>query len=219
MSWASAKPMPEFFEQGARADGRPRPGRCGVRGRSGRQRRRPGGAAGMRAVWLRRGPWGVIHRDASGRRRPSWSTLWTSSSNGSTRSGREADRRRAARLPTRSSRATRRRATWSKPTARPSFSTSGRARCGARWPRRPGHARAVVVSHLHPDHLVDLVPMRHYLRYAQDERRRSRSMRPPSCADESTRSLARTTSWRACRATILGRQPVGRSTDRSRRSR
>jgi ribonuclease BN (tRNA processing enzyme) len=33
----------------------------------------------------------------------------------------------------------------------------------------PATLDAVMVSHLHPDHLVDLVPMRHYLRYAQDD--------------------------------------------------
>jgi ribonuclease BN (tRNA processing enzyme) len=29
----------------------------------------------------------------------------------------------------------------------------------------PTHIAAVVVSHLHPDHFIDLVPLRHYLRY------------------------------------------------------
>jgi ribonuclease BN (tRNA processing enzyme) len=31
--------------------------------------------------------------------------------------------------------------------------------------RQPADIEAVVVSHLHPDHFVDLVPARHYLRY------------------------------------------------------
>jgi ribonuclease BN (tRNA processing enzyme) len=35
--------------------------------------------------------------------------------------------------------------------------------------RDPATLDAIVVSHLHPDHLVDLVPMRHYLRFAQED--------------------------------------------------
>jgi ribonuclease BN (tRNA processing enzyme) len=38
--------------------------------------------------------------------------------------------------------------------------------------REPSSVRAVVVSHMHPDHHVDLVPMRHYLRYQFEEPRR-----------------------------------------------
>lgn len=37
--------------------------------------------------------------------------------------------------------------------------------------RAPSSVRAVVISHLHADHHVDLVPLRHYLRYAFDEPR------------------------------------------------
>jgi ribonuclease BN (tRNA processing enzyme) len=29
----------------------------------------------------------------------------------------------------------------------------------------PTRLDAIVISHLHPDHFVDLVPLRHYLRY------------------------------------------------------
>ena len=29
----------------------------------------------------------------------------------------------------------------------------------------PATLEGIVVSHLHPDHFVDLVPLRHYLRY------------------------------------------------------
>jgi ribonuclease BN (tRNA processing enzyme) len=36
----------------------------------------------------------------------------------------------------------------------------------------PSTLDAVVVSHLHPDHFIDLVPLRHYLRYQFDEPRR-----------------------------------------------
>ncbi len=37
---------------------------------------------------------------------------------------------------------------------------------------RPEELDAVVVSHLHPDHFIDLVPLRHYLRYQLTPRRR-----------------------------------------------
>lgn len=37
--------------------------------------------------------------------------------------------------------------------------------------REPSTLRAVVVSHLHPDHMIDLVPLRHYLRYGLDRPR------------------------------------------------
>ncbi len=36
----------------------------------------------------------------------------------------------------------------------------------------PSRLQAVVVSHLHPDHFVDLVPLRHYLRWEFDPPRR-----------------------------------------------
>lgn len=35
----------------------------------------------------------------------------------------------------------------------------------------PGDLDAVVISHLHPDHFIDLVPLRHYLRWEQPRRR------------------------------------------------
>lgn len=37
--------------------------------------------------------------------------------------------------------------------------------------REPSTLRAVVVSHLHPDHMIDLVPLRHYLSYGLDRPR------------------------------------------------
>ena len=52
-------------------------------------------------------------------------------------------------------------------TARPpSCSTSARARSRG-WRRRSSRARStlVAISHLHPDHFIDLVPLRHYLRW------------------------------------------------------
>ncbi len=42
----------------------------------------------------------------------------------------------------------------------------------------PGTLDAVVVSHLHPDHFVDLVPLRHYLRWGPSHPRRVRVLGP-----------------------------------------
>ena len=36
----------------------------------------------------------------------------------------------------------------------------------------PSTLRAIVISHLHPDHFIDLVPLRHYLRYEFEPPRR-----------------------------------------------
>jgi ribonuclease BN (tRNA processing enzyme) len=46
----------------------------------------------------------------------------------------------------------------------------------------PTELAAVVVSHLHPDHFVDLVPFRHYLRYEFDPPRRIRVLAPAGLA-------------------------------------
>ncbi len=43
---------------------------------------------------------------------------------------------------------------------------------------RPTALDAVVVSHLHPDHFIDLVPLRHYLRYEFEPPRRVRVLGP-----------------------------------------
>jgi ribonuclease BN (tRNA processing enzyme) len=43
---------------------------------------------------------------------------------------------------------------------------------------RPEAVDAVVVSHLHPDHFIDLVPLRHYLRYHLKPSRRMRVLGP-----------------------------------------
>lgn len=47
----------------------------------------------------------------------------------------------------------------------------------------PTDLAAVVVSHLHPDHFIDLVPMRHFLRYEFDPPRRMRVIGPDALAD------------------------------------
>jgi ribonuclease BN (tRNA processing enzyme) len=46
----------------------------------------------------------------------------------------------------------------------------------------PTEIDAVVVSHLHPDHFIDLVPLRHYLRYEFDPPRRVRVLAPRDLA-------------------------------------
>jgi ribonuclease BN (tRNA processing enzyme) len=42
----------------------------------------------------------------------------------------------------------------------------------------PSRLNAIVVSHLHPDHFVDLVPLRHYLRYQRRPPERVRVVAP-----------------------------------------
>jgi len=46
----------------------------------------------------------------------------------------------------------------------------------------PTRLDAVVISHLHPDHFVDLVPLRHYLRYEFEPSRRVRVLGPADLA-------------------------------------
>jgi len=47
----------------------------------------------------------------------------------------------------------------------------------------PSTLDAVIVSHLHPDHFIDLVPLRHYLRYQLDPPRRMRVVGPAALAE------------------------------------
>jgi len=47
----------------------------------------------------------------------------------------------------------------------------------------PSELAAVVVSHLHPDHFVDLVPLRHYLKWEFDPPRRAQVIGPAGLAD------------------------------------
>ncbi len=47
---------------------------------------------------------------------------------------------------------------------------------------RPTEINAVIVSHLHPDHFVDLVPFRHYLRYQFEPSRRVQVIAPSGLA-------------------------------------
>jgi ribonuclease BN (tRNA processing enzyme) len=46
----------------------------------------------------------------------------------------------------------------------------------------PPELDAVVISHLHPDHFIDLVPLRHYLRYEFEPARRVRVLGPAALA-------------------------------------
>ena len=47
----------------------------------------------------------------------------------------------------------------------------------------PSTLRAVVISHLHPDHFIDLVALRHYLRYEFEPSRRLQVLAPAGLAD------------------------------------
>jgi ribonuclease BN (tRNA processing enzyme) len=47
----------------------------------------------------------------------------------------------------------------------------------------PSTLDAVVVSHLHPDHFIDLIPLRHYLRYQFRPQRRVRVIAPAGLAE------------------------------------
>src|SRR4051812_20175195 len=47
---------------------------------------------------------------------------------------------------------------------------------------QPQDVDAIVVSHLHPDHFIDLVPLRHYLRYHLEPSRRVRVLGPTDLA-------------------------------------
>jgi ribonuclease BN (tRNA processing enzyme) len=47
----------------------------------------------------------------------------------------------------------------------------------------PTELSVVAISHLHPDHYIDLVPLRHYLRYEHEPPRRVRVLGPGGLAD------------------------------------
>src|SRR3954453_9906855 len=47
----------------------------------------------------------------------------------------------------------------------------------------PQDVDAIVVSHLHPDHFIDLVPLRHYLRYHLEPPDRVRVLGPTDLAE------------------------------------
>lgn len=47
----------------------------------------------------------------------------------------------------------------------------------------PSRLEAVLISHLHPDHFIDLIPLRHYLRYQLDTPGRVRVIGPAGLGD------------------------------------
>lgn len=47
----------------------------------------------------------------------------------------------------------------------------------------PADLTAILISHLHPDHFIDLVPLRHYLRWGAASTRRVRVVGPPGLED------------------------------------
>jgi ribonuclease BN (tRNA processing enzyme) len=47
----------------------------------------------------------------------------------------------------------------------------------------PSSVDAIVISHLHPDHFIDLIALRHYLRWQFDPARRVRVIAPAGLAD------------------------------------
>jgi HAD superfamily hydrolase (TIGR01549 family) len=61
-----AKPDPAFFRRTLELMGNPDPGKVAYVGDRIDNDVIPAAAAGMRAVWIRRGPWGVIQRPAGG---------------------------------------------------------------------------------------------------------------------------------------------------------
>lgn len=67
-SMGVGKPAPAFFERALELMGSPDPGAVAYVGDRIDNDVRPATAAGMRAVWLRRGPWGVIQRIGDGAR-------------------------------------------------------------------------------------------------------------------------------------------------------
>lgn len=63
-----SKPAPAFFERARELMGSPEPSTVAYVGDRIDNDVRPAAAAGMRAVWLRRGPWGMIQRIGDGPR-------------------------------------------------------------------------------------------------------------------------------------------------------
>ncbi len=61
-----AKPDPAFFAAALRLMGDPDPGDVAYVGDRVDNDVLPATAAGLRAVWLRRGPWGLLGEDATG---------------------------------------------------------------------------------------------------------------------------------------------------------
>lgn len=67
-SMGASKPAPAFFDRALQLMGSPDPAAVAYVGDRVDNDVRPAAAAGLRAVWLRRGPWGVIQRIGDGPR-------------------------------------------------------------------------------------------------------------------------------------------------------
>lgn len=83
----------------------------------------------------------------------------------------------------------------------------------------PSRLDAVVVSHLHPDHFIDLIPLRHYLTYEFAPSRRLRVLGPAALADRLDALHARpgfTAEALDCVQLGSGRQQIGGVTLESR---
>jgi ribonuclease BN (tRNA processing enzyme) len=83
----------------------------------------------------------------------------------------------------------------------------------------PSRLDAVVVSHLHPDHFIDLIPLRHYLAYEFAPSRRLRVLGPANLADRIDALHARpgfTAEALDCVQLGSGRQQIGGITLESR---
>jgi HAD superfamily hydrolase (TIGR01549 family) len=61
-----AKPDAAFFERSLQLMGSPDPGSVAYVGDRVDNDVRPSAAAGLRAIWIRRGPWGFLHEDIDG---------------------------------------------------------------------------------------------------------------------------------------------------------
>ena len=85
-----SKPDPAFFARTLELLGSPPPADVAYVGDRVDNDVRPSAAAGMRAVWVRRGPWGLLHEIETASR-TWWSAHSTSSSSASMRPGRYPD--------------------------------------------------------------------------------------------------------------------------------
>jgi len=76
----------------------------------------------------------------------------------------------------------------------------------------PSAVLGFVVSHLHPDHWIDLVPLRHYLRYEFEPPRRARVIAPVDLVTRAD-ALHREPGWAAesidADALTVGRRTIG----------
>ena len=116
----------------------------------------------------------------------------------------EAHRRRPARRHTAQSRAARPRATSSSTRTRRSLLDLGQGSFAELWRyRSPATLAAVFISHMHADHNVDLVPLRHWVKFANRRQRPQlfgpTDLRPRYNAFQVDRGFLRRPGWRSAR--------------------